>query len=100
MNLQELLTLFKEEEAVFVKFHAPWCGVCKLLTPYVEAQKTDLRFSKVKFVDVDVEACEDIKEAFKINNLPYFTGVKKGRVIKEFTTSKKNLIDEVLKELI
>lgn len=99
MKLEELIAIIKSEERVFIKFYAPWCGVCQLLTPYIESLKTDPNYNKIKWIDVDVEASTDIKNAFKINTLPYFTGLKNGKVLNEFSTSKKQTIAELANDL-
>lgn len=99
MKLEELIAIIKSEERVFIKFYAPWCGVCQLLTPYIESLKTDPNYNKIKWIDVDVEANTDIKDAFKINTLPYFTGLKNGKVLNEFSTSKKQTIAELANDI-
>jgi len=99
MKLEELIDVIKSEERVFIKFYAPWCGVCQLLTPYIESLKTDSKYNKIKWIDIDVEANTDIKNAFKINTLPYFTGLKNGTVLNEFSTSKKQTIIKLVNDL-
>ena len=51
--------------------------MCKLLAPHVNTLKEDAALSEVTFIDVDVEAHLDVKQAFKINDLPYFAGDSK-----------------------
>lgn len=92
MNLQALVQEIKTEKRLFIRFHASWCGVCKLLAPHVNALKNSPELVEVKFIDVDVEEHLDVKEAFKINDLPYFAGFKDGALIEEFSTAKKDRI--------
>ena len=47
------------------------------------------------FIDVDVEENLDVKQAFKINDLPYFAGFKDGKLIEEFATAKKDKVTEL-----
>ncbi len=51
--------------------------------------------SEVKFIDVDVEEHLDVKQAFKINDLPYFAGFKDGKLLEEFATAKKDKVSEL-----
>ena len=73
-------------------------GVVFEINAYIESLKTIL-ICKIKWIDVDVEANTDIKSAFKINTLPYFTGLKNGKVLNEFSTSKKQTIVELANDL-
>ncbi len=100
MNLQGILEKVKSDERVFIRFHASWCGVCKLIAPYVERMKGDERFENVTFIDVDVEENADVKAAFKINNLPYFASFKSGKLSEEYSTSKKDQIEGSLVTLV
>ena len=36
-----------------------------------------------------------MKQAFKINDLPYFAGFKDGKLIEEFATAKKDKVTEL-----
>lgn len=96
MNLQSVIEKVKSVERVFIRFHASWCGVCRLLAPFVERMKADDRFANVTFIDVDVEENLDVKEAFKINNLPYFAAFKSGKLVEEYSTSKKDQLETTL----
>lgn len=96
MNLPDLIDQIKTQPRLFVRFHASWCGVCKLLAPHVNGLKSDASFEGVTFIDVDVEENLDVKQAFKINDLPYFAGFKNGALIEEFATSKKDKVTELV----
>ena len=95
MQLPDLINEIKTQPRLFIRFHASWCGVCKLLAPHVNKLKEDASLSEVTFIDVDVEAHLDVKQAFKINDLPYFAGFKDGKLIEEFATAKKDKVTEL-----
>ena len=95
MNLHGLIGQIKTQPRLFIRFHASWCGVCKLLAPHVNALKADEAYGDVTFLDVDVEEHLDVKQAFKINDLPYFAGFKDGALIEEFATAKKDKVTEL-----
>ena len=95
MQLPDLIDQIKTQPRLFIRFHASWCGVCKLLAPHVNTLKEDVTLSDVTFIDVDVDAHLDVKQAFKINDLPYFAGFKDGKLIEEFATAKKDKVTEL-----
>ena len=76
MQLPDLIDQIKTQPRLFIRFHASWCGVCKLLAPHVNTLKEDAALSEVTFIDVDVEAHLDVKQAFKINDCPTSRGSK------------------------
>lgn len=99
MELNEVVSQLKSEPKLFIRFHAKWCGVCKLIAPFVNKLQDDERFKDVKFLDIDVDESPDVKQAFKINNLPYFAAFKDGKLVEEFFTSKKDKIESTLEEV-
>ena len=98
MNLPDLIDQIKSQPRLVIRFHASWCGVCKLLAPHVNRLKEDPAFADVVFINVDVEEHLDVKEAFKINDLPYFAGFKDGKLIEEFSTAKKDKVTELAQQ--
>ena len=95
MQLPDLINQIKTQPRLLIRFHASWCGVCKLLAPHVNTLKEEEALSEVTFIDVDVEAHLDVKQAFKINDLPYFAGFKDGKLIEGFATAKKDKVTEL-----
>ena len=61
----------------------------QIVGPHVESLKQNDAYADVTFVDVDVEENLDVKEAFKINDLPYFAGFKDGKLLEEFATRRR-----------
>ena len=96
MNLPSLVDQIKSQPRLLIRFHASWCGVCKLLAPHVTKLKDDPAYADVTFIDADVEENMDVKQAFKINDLPYFAGFKDGALIEEFATAKKDRVTELV----
>ena len=66
-----------------------------MLAPHVNGLKADDAYGDVTFIDVDVEEHLDVKQAFKINDLPYFAGFKDGALFDEFATAKKDKVTEL-----
>lgn len=100
MELKDIVNDIKTEDKLFIRFHAKWCGVCKLIAPFVVKLQNDERYKDVKFIDVDVDEAKDVKQAFKINNLPYFAAFKNGELVEEFNTSKKDKLEETLDKVV
>jgi thioredoxin 1 len=96
MNLPSLIDQIKSQPRLVIRFHASWCGVCKLMAPHMNQLKGDTAFANVTFIDVDVEENKDVKEAFKIYDLPYFAGFKEGTLVEEFATAKKDRITQLV----
>ena len=63
------------DKPVFCKFSADFCGPCQLIA--ADLEKLSEEFSdKMGFIYVDVEALEDVAQAFSVENLPTFIILK------------------------
>ena len=62
---------------VFVKFFATWCGPCKMMTPVLERVSEDFD-GHVKFLEVDVDNCENLSEDYFVSSVPTFIIFKNG----------------------
>ena len=89
----------KEHEKVVVKYYADWCGSCKLFAPKYRRLSEDDRFDGVKFLDVNAEENEKARKLAGVDNLPYFAVFKSGELLKGTSTSKEDVVVELINEL-
>lgn len=62
---------------VFVKFFATWCGPCKMMTPVLDKIYEDFD-GQVKFLEVDVDNCENLSNDYFVSSVPTFIIFKNG----------------------
>jgi|APSaa5957512535_1039671.scaffolds.fasta_scaffold01702_14 protein disulfide-isomerase A1 len=72
-------TFVKENDHVFVKFYAPWCGHCKKLAPIWEELHTKLADENVVIADYDATANEN--EQVEVKGYPTLKYYKNGNAI-------------------
>lgn len=94
---------FKEQiesnELVTIKFHADWCGSCKLIAPKFRRLSESDQFDKITFLDANAEENPEIRKWAGVNNLPFFITVKNGEIQKSDFTSKIDVVEGMLNEL-
>jgi thioredoxin 1 len=64
------------------RFHAEWCGPCKMLAPVMENVKN--KFPDVKFEEVDVDQQFEMASKYFVRNVPTVVIEKDGEVIERF----------------
>jgi putative thioredoxin len=72
------------ELPVVVDFWADWCGPCKTLAPVLE-QAVAARDGRVALAKVDVDANQQLAQAYGIRGIPAVKAFRNGRVVAEFT---------------
>lgn len=96
----EYKSLVEANERVVIKFFADWCGSCKLMAPKYKRLASDERFAGVSFVESNAEENPELRKWAGVSNLPYFVTIKSGQVLKGDATSKVELVEEMLQELL
>ena len=69
---------------VFAKFFASWCGPCKIITPIVDNLSKEFE-DQVKFIQVDIDICQDIAQNYFVMSVPSFLIFKDGEEVDRFT---------------
>jgi thioredoxin 1 len=77
----------KALEKVIIKFSANWCGPCKAMAP--EFESLSKQYPSIAFVEVDIEKCPEIAEAFGVQSLPTFVALRKSVVVGNFMGANK-----------
>lgn len=88
--------LTKEGKCV-VKFHAKWCGPCRVLGPIYDKAS---ELTGVPFYSADVEEMEDLAVDYSVRNIPVVFFLNNGEVVKKLTgIINESTIKEALQEL-
>ncbi|RUS87862.1 hypothetical protein EGW08_004395 [Elysia chlorotica] len=82
---------------VIVKFHAQWCGPCKIIQPAVDQMAKEN--PNVQFLSVDVDELEDLADDCNISMLPTFQFYVKGRLVEEVLGNAVGLLSEKIRNI-
>ena len=64
------------------RFHAAWCGPCRMLAPIMENVKG--KFNEVTFTDVDVDTDYEEAQKYSVRNIPLVVIEKDGQEVQRF----------------
>lgn len=93
-NLDQLL---RTRQKVVVQFGASWCGMCRVIRPKVDqlSQETP----EIEFLYVDAENFPESRQFAKVDNLPTFAGFVNGKLVKQASGTKIELVQGVVDEV-
>ena len=95
-EIEDVLTT---HDKVVVKYFANWCGSCKLFSPKFKRLSNDERFDGTYFIDVNAEENPVARKLAGVNNLPYFAVFQNGKLLAGASTSKEDMVVELLNQL-
>ena len=67
------------------RFHAAWCGPCRMLAPIMENISKKSNFNGVRFTDVDVDEQFEIASKYTIRSVPTVIIEKNGVEVQRFS---------------
>lgn len=87
---------------IVIDFYADWCGPCKGIAPYFKELCNDPEFADVEFVKVDIQACDQIAEAYQVSGIPDFRMIHNGKKLNSMTGAnreqlRQKIIDSIAK---
>lgn len=95
----ELSQVLAEHPRAVIKYHASWCGQCRLFGPKFAKLSNDPAFQDVVFLEVDAEHNPEARKAAGVTNLPFFATFRKGALVEADSTSKLERVQDMIQHL-
>lgn len=92
-----LESLIKDNEKVFVQFGAGWCGMCRMLKPKIKNLSNSTE--GVTFIYADAEKFPGSRKLAKVENLPTFAIYKDGEIVNQAMGSKFEIVEGLVNEI-
>ncbi len=65
---------------VFVHFQAPWCGICRLISPILNSYKAKWP-TQVRILEINADENFKLANQYQLKTLPTLLYIEKGKVI-------------------
>jgi thiol-disulfide isomerase/thioredoxin len=88
----------EDNTTVVVKYHADWCGNCRLFAPKFKRVSNEEANQEVLFLDVDAEKNPDARKMAGVDNLPYLAVFKNGTLLEGSASSKEDYLRTLLEK--
>lgn len=81
-SLEEYNSIVENNDFFAIKFHAAWCGPCRVLND-VLSKIDSSKINNVPFyaLDVDSEFADEITRTWNIRNIPVIVFIKNGKEV-------------------
>ncbi|KAB2032065.1 hypothetical protein ES319_D05G346100v1 [Gossypium barbadense] len=86
----------QSNKLLVIDFSATWCGPCKWMEPVIEEYAN--LYADVEFIKIDVDTLEDVARQFKVEAMPTFVLVKKGKEICRLVGAKKTELQKLIEK--
>ncbi|KAD4888824.1 hypothetical protein E3N88_20897 [Mikania micrantha] len=89
---EQLAKHVNSQKLLVMDFSASWCGPCRAIAPIVaEFAK---KFTNVSFIKIDVDELKVVAQELRVEALPTFMFLKKGRFVDKVVGAKKDELHE------
>ena len=78
-TLENLDRIVRSNDIVLIDFYAEWCAPCKKMTPILNKIADENK--EVKLLKIDAEKSDNIASVFKVEEIPTYVIIKKGRQV-------------------
>lgn len=92
--------VIKSALPVVVDFWADWCGPCKMVAPILEKLAAEFA-GKIRVAKVDVDANQNLAQAFRVMSIPTMMFVKNGKIVgQQAGALPENVLRDAINQLI
>ncbi|OMO55090.1 Thioredoxin [Corchorus olitorius] len=78
----------QSNKLLVIDFTATWCGPCKRMEPILEEYANI--YADVQFIKIDVDMLADVAREFRVDAMPTFVFVKKGKEVDRIVGARKD----------
>lgn len=96
-NFKQLLENHKD---IVVRYYAKWCGVCRLFSPKYKKMSDKDEYSQLIFLDINADENPMARKLAGVSGLPFFAVFKNGQLLAADTTTKEDVVENLIKKLI
>ncbi|XVF84820.1 hypothetical protein PTKIN_Ptkin17bG0070100 [Pterospermum kingtungense] len=86
----------QSNKLLVVDLSASWCGPCKSMEPAIEEFATI--YADVQFLKIDVDFSRDVAMEFKVEAMPTFVLVKKGKEVCRVVGARKTVLQRMIEK--
>ena len=96
-NFEQEVIEASKTKPVLIDFYAPWCGICKMMSPIIDALAEEMK-DKVIVGKINIEESPLVTEKYDVMSLPNIALFKNGKLEKSISgPQSKESILELLK---
>ncbi|XP_054825617.1 thioredoxin H2-like [Prosopis cineraria] len=77
-----------------IDFTATWCGPCKTMDPIIK--EFAAKYADVEFIKIDVDELMEVAQDFKVQAMPTFILIKKGKVVDKTVGARKEELQKLI----
>ncbi|XVE92552.1 hypothetical protein REPUB_Repub01dG0107500 [Reevesia pubescens] len=86
----------QSNKLLVIDFTATWCGPCRQMEPAIE--KYASIYEDVEFIKIDVDILADVAQEFKVEAMPTFVLVKKGKEVDRIVGASKSELQKMIEK--
>lgn len=91
--------LVAENERIVVKFHASWCGKCRLFKAKYKRIAKEEEYQHISFLDVNAEENPETRKSAGVTHLPTFVIYQDGKRVDSVTTGEEDAFRDLLNKI-